>query len=98
MLVTNWCSVELVVHVGLLLELGWRALVGVVVVVAVVWLSNTVGLEAATELVPVDGWLTTEASSHIIMVVSTSVVHWLTVKAHAGHHAVFHWWEPLLVP
>ena len=71
---------DLVVHVrvverwvadGVLLELSWMALV--VVVVAAVWLRHAVGLEAATKLVPVDGWLTVE--------VSTSVVHRLNAVA-----------------
>ena len=93
----NWCSVVLV-----LLELGRRALVRVVVVVGhaavwLAWLDHAVGLEAATKLVPVNGWLIV-VNAGAIVVVSTAVVHGLAEVELARHHAVLNRWEPLLIP
>ena len=90
LLVVNWSSVVLV-----LLELRRRALVRVVVVVGhaavwLAWLDHAVGLEAATKLVPVDGWLIVVHAGAIV-VVSTSVVHGLAGVDLARHHAVLNW-------
>ena len=96
-MVSNWCSLVLGVQVGVRLELAWRALVRVVEVVASVWLGHAVGLQADTKLVPVDVWLTRHAPSHIIMVMGTTIVHWLAGLEIAWHHAVLNRWESLLV-
>ena len=61
------------------------------------WLDNAVRLEAATKLVPVDGWLILVTVGAIVEI-STSVVHWLDGVELARHHAVFHGWESLLIP
>ena len=61
------------------------------------WLDNAVGLEAATKLVPVDGWLILVTVGAIVEI-STSVVHWLDGVELARHHAVLHGWESLLIP
>ena len=85
----NWCSV----HVGVLLELNRRVVVVVGhghTAVWLAWLDNAVGLEAATKLVPVDGWLIVVHAGAIV-VVSTSVVHGLAGVELSRHHAVLNW-------